>query len=238
MSTGGGIGTAIAGLMTVDVFKSLRRKKRPDTYYLRLTRLFASLSIICGTLFAMLIPRFGGMIPFYVAFTGTFFLPLTVPYVGGALYRKASRGSGMAALVAGIGLGTILFLGYEIPLSLDRPEWSLPTSLSQAQWRPFWVLGFTSLVFVGWSIMENRVKGPIPDTELASILNSHELGRTTGPDEVEQMIRSRTLRPWDGQANIDYHSVGIPRELPWYTHPTTFEGSIVVLLTVLMVWWW
>jgi SSS family solute:Na+ symporter len=238
MSTGAGIGTAIAGLMTVDVFKYLRRKKRPDAYYLWLTRLFAFLSIVCGTLFAMLIPRFGGMIPFYVAFTGTFFLPLTVPYVGGALYRRASRGSGMAALVAGIGLGTILFLGNELPQALDRPEWSLPTFLSQAQWRPFWVLGFTAIVFVGWSFIENRVRGAIPDTELASILNCRELGRTAGPDEVEQLVRSQPLRPWDGQANIDYDSVGIPKDLPWYAHPATFEVSIVALLVVLMIWWW
>jgi hypothetical protein len=144
----------------------------------------------------------------------------------------------MAALVAGIGLGAILFLGYELPQALDRPEWSLPTFLSQAQWRPFWVLGFTSVVFVAWSIIENRIKGPIPDSELASILNSRELGSTAGADEVEQMIRSRPLRPWDGQANIDYDSVGIPKDLPWYAHPTTFEVSVVVLLVVLMIWWW
>ena len=34
-----------------------------------MTRLFALVSIVCGTLFAMLIPRFGGMIPFYVVLT-------------------------------------------------------------------------------------------------------------------------------------------------------------------------
>ena len=92
----------------------------------------------------MLIPKFGGMIPFYVAFTGTFFLPLTVPYIGGALYRNASRGSGMASLLGGVGIGLFLFLG-----SAFLPNW-----LTHPQWRPFWVLGFAWIVFFLWSILE------------------------------------------------------------------------------------
>ena len=228
MSTGAGIGTAIAGLMTVDVFKQFGRGERSDTYYLRMTRLFASLSIVCGTLFAMLIPRFGGMIPFYVAFTGTFFLPLTVPYLGGALYPKASRGSGMAALVGGILLGSVLFLGAD----------SLPAALGHPQWRPLWVFGFAWVVFFGWSVVENRVRGCIPETELASILNRLDLGKPAPPEDVEQFLRTRPVAPWEGQENLDLDTVGVPKDVPWYAHPTTFELAAVVVLVVLMVWWW
>ena len=107
----------------VHVFKRFGRGARSDRYYLAMTRLFALVSIVCGTLFAMLIPRFGGMIPFYVVLTGTFFLPLTVPYLGGALYPKASRGSGMASLVGGILLGSVLFLGADAsPPVLGHPQ--------------------------------------------------------------------------------------------------------------------
>ena len=228
MSTGAGIGTAIAGLMTVDMFKYLGQSDRTDKYHLGMTRLFAALSIICGTLFAMLIPTFGGMIPFYVAFTGTFFLPLTVPYVGGALYKNASRGSGMAALAGGVGLGLVLFLG----------SGHLPTALGHPQWRPFWVLGFSSIVFVVWSMIENKVRGPIPQTELASILSSSKLGKSATPREVKEMIQSQPVPPWEGQKNLDYDALGIPENVPWYSHPTTFEVSAIVLLVVLMIWWW
>ena len=66
MSTGAGIGTAIAGLISADIFRFFGPTTASDKRHLRLTRLFACLSIVCGTLFAMFIPRFGRMIPFYV----------------------------------------------------------------------------------------------------------------------------------------------------------------------------
>jgi Na+/proline symporter len=228
MSTGAGIGTAIAGLMTVDIFKYLGRTKHADVYRLRMTRVFASLAIICGTLFAMLIPKFGGMIPFYVAFTGTFFLPLTVPYIGGALYRKASRGSGMAALAGGVGVGTLLFLGKDL----------LPPFLGHPQWRPFWVFGFSWICLFLWSAIENRIRGPIPETDLASILNSCDLGRAAPADEVKRVIESRPSASWEGRENLDYAALGTPANVRWYSNPTTFEASAAILLLILMIWWW
>ena len=228
MSTGAGIGTAIAGMMTMDIFKRFSRTVRHDKFYLRLTRIFAALSIICGTFFAMGIPRFGGMIPFYVAFTGTFFLPLTVPYVGGALYKKASRGSGMAALLGGMGLGSFLFLGSDF----------LPIWMGHPQWRPFWVLGFSWISFFAWSIIENKRKGIIPETELAGVLNAMIMGKSATPEEVKKIIETLPVPPWEGKKNLDYNRLGIPADLPWYSNPATFEISIFVLLAVLMVWWW
>ncbi|MFH1923863.1 MAG: hypothetical protein ABIP48_28730 [Planctomycetota bacterium] len=228
MSTGAGIGTAIAGLMTVDVLGSFRRDGMSDRFRLAMTRVFAALSIMFGTTFALLIPKYEGMINFYTAFTGTFFLPLIVPYVGGALYRRASRNSGIVSLAAGVGLGAFLFLGSE----------RLPIVLGHAQWRPFWVLGVTGIVFVVWSMIENRIKGPIPETELASILNSRDLGRPAEPDEIREIIERRSFPPWEGQENVDYSTLGTPKNVPWYSHPTTWEILVAVLLVVLMVWWW
>lgn len=230
MSTGAGIGTAIAGLITVDVLKYSSDDESADRTRLRLTRVFACLSIMCGTLFAMFIERYGGMIPFYVAITGTFVLPLTVPYVGGALYRGASRGSGMAALLAGVSVGMLLFLGGEFKF--------LPAELTHPHTRPFSVLAASWLVFFIWSMIENRIKGRIPDSELASMLNSQELGRPVSPHEVKDMMQSRSLPPWVGQENLDFETVGIPKGVAWYAHPTTFELFALVLLIVLMIWWW
>lgn len=230
MSTGAGIGTAIAGLMTVDVFRFPEHRRGTDQHTLRITRLVAAASIVCGTLFATLIPRFGGMISFYVALTGTFFLPLTVPYVGGALYRRASRGSGMASLSGGIGIGCLLFLGWEYGL--------LAPELAHPQCRPFWVLGFSLLVFIAWSIVENRIRGPIAEDELAAILNSRDLGRPASSEQIGELLQSRSIAPWEGKKNLDPDAIGIPQGTPWYSHPTTFEVSAVVLLVVLMIWWW
>lgn len=230
MSTGAGIGTAVAGLMTVDVLRSFRRNEQSDRHRLLMTRIFATLSILVGTLFAMAIPWFKSMIDFYVALTGTFFLPLIVPYVGGALYRRASRGSGIAALVGGIGVGSLLFLGNEF-------QW-LPAVLSHPQWRPFWVLAFTSIVFVLWSVLENRRRGPLLQSELAGVLNAFDLGKQADSEEVKEMIEGGPIAPWDGKENVDFRALGISKDVPWYSHPTTYEILAVILLVALMIWWW
>ena len=228
MSTGAGIGTAIAGLVTVDVFGMLGRAEMSDRKRLLVTRLIASLAIVCGTTFAMLIPRFGGMIPFYVAFTGTFFLPLTVPYLGGAFFRWVTRRSGMAALLAGIVLGAVLFLA----------EKSLPVWLAQAQWRPFWVLGVTWLVLILWSLVERSLVGPIPTDDLASVLNCHDLGRETTPEGVAALMSScpaaASLRDRPGDGN----DLGTPSDSNWLLRPATFELAAVLLMIVLMIYWW
>jgi hypothetical protein len=228
MSTGAGIGTAIAGLITVDILRFRDSGRKSDRYFLGMTRLFASLSIVCGTMFAMLIPTFGGMIPFYVALTGTFFLPLTVPYVGGALYKNASRGAGLASLLSGTGLGCILFLLSHL----------LPTTLGHPQWRPFWVLGFSIGIFVIWSKIENRLKGSIPNQEIASILNSFELGKTMKGRDVLKTLLGNPLRPWPGRRNLDFNTLGVPDGTPWYLRPDAPELTVTAILIVLMLWWW
>jgi SSS family solute:Na+ symporter len=228
MSTGAGIGTAIAGLMTVDVFRIFGREKFSDRFNLAMTRCFAVACIVCGTCFAMLIPKFGGMIPFYVEFTGTFFLPLTVPYVGGALYRKASRDSGLAALAAGAGLGLILFL------RSDR----LPVFLGQPQWRPFWVLGAACSAFVVWSWIENAVKGPISGRDLASVLNAFQLGRPASPEQVEELLAPHLAALGRPGEKLDCRTMGAPAGVRWYAHATAFELAALALLIVLMAWWW
>lgn len=228
MSTGAGVGTAIAGLMTVDIYKRFCKSEPSDEYCLKLTRIFAASSIICGTLFAMGIPHFGGMIPFYVAFTGTFFLPLTVPYVGGALYKHASRGSGLASVIGGVIAGAFLFLGKEY----------LPVWLGHPQWRPFWVLGMSWICFFLWSMVENKLKGIIPQNELASALNFSLLGRADTPEELKKTIESLQVPPWEGKKNLDYNQMGVPVNLCWYSNPTTFEIAVLIFLLVLMIWWW
>ena len=227
-STGAGIGTAIAGLATVDIYKRFISSTKSDKEYLFLTRIFAAGSIIFGTFFAMLIPRFGGMIPFYVAFTGTFFLPLTVPYIGGALVKRASRHSGLAAVLGGVILGSILFIGNE----------SFPVILGHPQWRPFWVFGFSWFCFFVWTYYENGRYGPIPETELASKLNLHDIGKTGTPEEIRKRIEAIPCAEWDGKKNIEFDRLGIRAGLQWYRHPAFYEVFTFIILIILMIAWW
>jgi hypothetical protein len=70
------------------------------------------------------------------------------------------------------------------------------------------------------------------------MLSSFELGKAAEPDEVKDMIQSRSVPPWPGKENLDFETVGISKAVAWYAHPTTFELSALVLLIVLMIWWW
>jgi Na+/proline symporter len=243
MSTAAGIGTAIAGLMTVDVFRMFRREETSDRARLWATRGFATAAIACGTGFAMFIERFGGMIPFYVKFTGTFFLPLTVPYLGGAWFRWVSRGSGTAAVLGGIGIGAVLFLGGEpLPIGTGEDQWffggPLPAWLAQAQWRPFWVFGAAWAVMIVWSLVENALRGRIPETELGARLNVYDLGRPGTPEDVQQVVAASPAARPPRTDNLDRGACGVPGATPWYSHPTTFELVAVALMIALMVWLW
>ena len=243
MSTAAGIGTAIAGLMTVDVFRMFRREETSDRARLWATRGFAMAAIACGTGFAMFIKSFGGMIPFYVKFTGTFFLPLTVPYLGGAWFRWVSRGAGTAAVLGGIGVGAVLFLGGEpLPVGPGPPQWffgePLPAWLAQAQWRPFWVLGAACAVMIVWSLVENALRGRIPESELGARLNVYDLGRPATPEGLQEFVAATPAARPLRTDNLDRGACGVPAHTPWYSHPTTFELAALALMIALMAWLW
>jgi uncharacterized sodium:solute symporter family permease YidK len=228
MSTAAGIGTAIAGLFTVDIFRMIDDPQCSDRWRLLATRGFAAAAIVCGTMFAMFIERYGGMIPFYVAFTGTFFLPLTVPYLGGAWLNWVSRGAGSASVAGGIGAGTALFLARD----------QIPVYLGHDQWRPFWVWAAAWVALIVWSLVENWLRGPIADADVASVLNVHGLGRPGTPEEIPSRVTGIPPPARPRPDNLDRKACGTPSHTPWYQHPTTFEAVALLLLIVLMIWWW
>jgi len=94
------------------------------------------------------------------------------------------------------------------------------------------------LLFFGWSMIENKIRGPIPASELASILNRSDLGRLTQPDKLKQFIEKHAVQGCPQRAIVKMDSLGIPEGQPWYLRPGFFDGIAIVLLTVLMVWWW
>lgn len=228
MSTGAGIGTALGGLFTVDVYARFVNREATDAHYLFVSRIGAALTILIGSLFARAIPSMGGLLPFYVAFTGSLFLPMTVPYIGGALYSRASRGSGMAAVSGGFLVGiTLLLLGDTVPIWMSHP-----------QWRPFWSFGSAWCAFFTWSWIENRRRGPIPGDSLAAALNASGLGAPGNPKEVaariEQTIR---LRPSSAQFS-EVPNPGVPEDCSWWRNPATYEIGVTVFLVIVLIWWW
>ncbi|MCP5118384.1 MAG: hypothetical protein GY953_46825, partial [bacterium] len=186
------------------------------------------LTILIGALFAHGIPAMGGLLPFYLAFTGTLFLPLTVPYIGGALYRRASRWSGMAAVGGGFLVGAVLML-----LS-DR----LPAYLGHPMSRPYWSFGSAWAAFFLCTWIENRVRGPIPSDSIAGVLNRRDLGAPGTPDEVRARIE-RMLHPDPKIAKLsEVPNPGIPANLSSLKRPATWETVTLIVLIVALVRWW
>lgn len=219
MSTGAGIGTALAGLFVVDIYGRFVKGGASDGRYLILARIVAVLVILIGTFFAMLIPRFGGMVPFYVAFAGSMFLPLTVPYVGAALYKKASRWSALVATVGGSLVGTFFFLF----------SGQLPVIMGHPQWRPFWALGTAWICFFACSLIENRLRGPIPASEFETASHPELGGRPAPGTSVEEP---------EGHPDSELNGAAVQKQLAWWAHPTTYELAVLIFLVGFLVWWW
>jgi SSS family solute:Na+ symporter len=228
MSTGAGIGTAISGLMTNDVLHILKNDNFTEAQQLKWARVFSTGSIVIGSLLASQVGNFGGMVPFYVAFSGTFVLPLTVPYLAAAFCPWASRGSGLASLVGGCALGLVLFIS----------EKYLPAYMTQPQVRPMWVLVAASLILVIWSIVENRLRGRIPKHEFASRFNAFDFGKDMTPAQVRKFMESGEMGAWEAKAALDYDKLGLPEGSPWYSRPGPYEISALVATIALMIWLW
>lgn len=228
MSTGAGIGTAISGLMTNDVLNILKNENLSDQRQLRWARVFSTGAIVIGALLASQVGKYGGMVPFYVAFSGTFVLPLTVPYLAAAFCPWASRGSGLASLAGGCAVGLVLFFG----------ENFLPVYLTQPQVRPMWVLGAAFAVLIVWSVVENRVRGRIPKHELASRFNAFDFGRKMTPAQIRESMESGEMGDWEAKASLDYGKLGIAEGSPWYSRPGPYEVATLLGMIALMIWLW
>ena len=229
MSTGAGIGTAISGLVTNDLFKIINNDKISDRQKLWWTRLIAAAAIIFGSYLSTLVDDFDGMVPFYVTFSGTFVLPLTVPYLASAFCPWASRWSALASLVGGCGLGLVLF----------NAGGTLPIWLTQTQCRPLWVLGFAIVVLIAWSLAENALRGRIPRTQLAGRLNTFDLGRNNmTPAQVKAMMADDGLGDWPAKVNVNYDRMGVKENAPWYARPGVYEIAVVIGMIALMIWLW
>ena len=210
-------------------FKIINSNKYTERQKLWWSRGFATAAVICGALLASQVGKYGGMVSFYTIFTGTFVLPLTVPYLAAAFCPWASRWSAVASVAGGCVLGFVLFFG----------EGTLPIEMTQAKIRPMWVLGFALLVMAVWSLVENKVKGRLPEHSIARRLNTFDLGRNNmTPDEVKAMMSADEVGDWPAKENVDFDKLGIRKDVPWYRKPGPYEIAVVIAMIALMIWLW
>ena len=94
------------------------------------------------------------------------------------------------------------------------------------------------LVMVIWSFVENSIKGPIPKEELAGRFNAFEFGKNMEPSEVKAMMESGQLEEWGGKKNVDYETLGLKSDTPWYSRPGPYEIFTVAAMIALMIWLW
>lgn len=237
MSTGAGIGTAISGLVTNDLVKVINSDRYTDRQKLWWTRIVATVAIVLGAILSSLVDDFDGMVPFYVTFSGTFVLPLTVPYLAAAFCPWASRWSAVASVAGGCVLGLVLFNTGPNPES--NTEGLLPIWMTQSQVRPMWVLGFAVLVLIIWSLFENRIYGRAAEHTLARRLSTFDLRHNNmTPDEVHAMMSADEVGDWPAKENVDFETLGIRKDQPWYRKPGPYEIAVVIAMIALMIWLW
>lgn len=231
LNTAAGIGTAIGGLLTVDIYANYIRKGASDQHYLMMARVFAVVAMVVGIALTLAIPYLGGLIPFYTAITGTFFVPLAIPYVVGSLYPKASRWSGFLGVLVAVAFGLVLFFD-------DMGAKSLPIWLRQAQWRPIWAIVVTVIAMIIISWIENRIRGPIPESDLASQLNIRQMGNLNLSPEMKEELKRRAKEAAKLEEFIDIAEPGIPEGTKWYLHPTFWELFTFAWLIALLIIFW
>ena len=154
MSTGAGIGTAVSSLLTIDLYRRFIRPDAAEGHYLLFARFASLVAIGLGTVLAFFVERMGGIVPFYIAVTGTLFMPMATPYLAVGLFPRASRRSGLTSVVLGAGVGLVLMLLYT-----DRARSfgiNIPVWLGDPVWRAIWVFIVSWIGLIGQTLHDHR----------------------------------------------------------------------------------
>ncbi|MEM3406139.1 MAG: hypothetical protein QXL51_07400 [Candidatus Aenigmatarchaeota archaeon] len=149
----------IASLLTVDFYKRYIKKEAPEAHYVKLSKILTILWCIIPAIwvpFQMALP-FVAML--YIMVTGALVTPTFIPYVVGSVSRFFSRKSAFIGCISGgiVGLFISIVNSFVTPL----PSW-----LSHSWMVPIYSTSICLIVMVIVSVIENKVKGPIPDEEL------------------------------------------------------------------------
>ncbi|MBS7650751.1 sodium:solute symporter family protein [Candidatus Bathyarchaeota archaeon] len=158
----GGTAQSVASLITIDTYQRFIKKDASEEDLVKIGRILTAVIMIVPLVWIPLMLAMPVVATVYGMVTGMAIVPTVVPYIVGPLTRFWSRRSAIVGCLVAAIFGFIFRMWGKdlgLPLLIYHP-WTcgIPTI----------IIGF--VVMVVWSLIENSMKGPIPETELEGLL--------------------------------------------------------------------
>jgi Na+/proline symporter len=157
---------------------------------------------------------------------GALVSPLLAVFLWGCLWKFLSRNSAFAAMICGGAFGSFIAL-------FGR------TLFPDAGWFhhwlfiPLWNFLVSTVFLVLWSLVENRVRGPVPEAELEGYIAG------TFPPQVMPYLAKRVerinRRGESVESHIPYYGTA---GIPWYKQPKLWGFVVLLYLVLWTVYWW
>ncbi|MBI3989495.1 MAG: hypothetical protein HY347_07745 [candidate division NC10 bacterium] len=223
-----------AGILTRDIYAKIIRREASEEHYLLVARLLTTVNFILGLLFIPIIQRGGGYIVVWVKLTGALISPLFAVMVWSTISRFFSRWSAFLGMMGGAIFGlwlTGLFPWFAMPKDFPTPfGYKILTHFTTV---PLWNFLFTTALMVVISLIENAVKGPIPEKEI----EGYVLG--TFPPQVKPYLHRRVgVVSEKGVVEEAGDPIYGTEGLPWYKQPRTWTIVILAYLALWVIIWW
>jgi SSS family solute:Na+ symporter len=215
-----------AGLITRDIYARIFKRNGSDAHYLLVARLLTGLNFVLGLFFIPIVQRGGGFLVVMIKLFGALVSPLLAVFLWGCLWKFLSRNSAFAAMICGGAFGSFIAL-------FGR------TLFPDAGWFhhwlfiPLWNFLVSTVFLVLWSLVENRVRGPVPEAELEGYIAG------TFPPQVMPYLAKRVerinRRGESVESHIPYYGTA---GIPWYKQPKLWGFVVLLYLVLWTVYWW
>ncbi len=215
-----------AGLLTRDIYARVIKRDGDDAHYLLAARLLTAFNFIAGLFFIPIVQRGGGYIVVWIKLTGALISPLFAVFLWGTLWKFLSRNSAFASMIGGGIFGCIIALfGKSL---FPNASW-----LSHWLLIPLWNVIFTTIFLIIWSLVENRIRGPLSDAEI----EGYVVG--TFPPQVKPYLAKRVERINERgecvETDIPYYGT---EHIPWFKQPKLWGFVVLFYLVVWTIYWW
>ncbi len=222
-----------SGILTRDIYARVIKREASEEHYLRVARILTGVNFVLGLLFIPIIQRGGGYIVVWTKLTGALISPLLTVMVCATLSRFFSRWSAFLSMIGGGIFGmwlTGVFPWFAMPkdfLGLTPTGYKIATHFTTV---PLWNFLFTLVLMVVISLIENAIRGPIPEKEIEGYI----LG--TFPPQVKPYLHRRVgIVNEKGVVEEAGDPIYGTEGLPWYKQPRTWT---LVMFAVLAIWIW
>ena len=226
ISTFDSIGSALAAVITRDLYARFLVPNQTDEHYLTLSKILTCLVIAVS--FAYIPFLEGGMVEFYLNITRVAVMPLFTIYLMGALTRVHRR-SGTVGLIVGIGFGLSAFLGNY--LDLELPIW-----WSNKWWGYLWSLILPASSMVLYSICY----GWIPKDATQGLVFSGSSLPKEGKETTIALTDTWIERTRKSVPQMPEYPFPIPEQgIPWYLKPHLWIFaflSVMAFLNFYLFW--